>query len=265
MTAVIAVHAQLESSSATSVNMAPQQDAKRRTGRKLTKKRKPQRNPSVQYPDRLKVGDDVHDDVTASKGQSAQQMNQSVFSMIAAAGSKVDFHARFEDESSDSEDEDDPSTLPYGLDMHNTDILTYKNVSEQKDQRSTGQELGKQQLQLREPTTLKSLPKHSLRTIKEKDYMSESSGMPFIEPPLSISSPTSITPRDAPVMSRMLEAQAQLGASADGLNMPKVETDLSGKLKSTNGPSNLVIRLKEIFGFEKPEEVISGMFDDLQI
>lgn len=240
--------------------MAPEQDAKRRTGRKLTKKRKPQRNPSVQYPDRLKVGADVHDDVTAAKGQPAQQMNQSVFSMIAAAGSKVDFHARFEDESSDSEEEDDPSTLPYGLDMHNTDVLSYEPVSEQRDPRATGQKLGKQQWQ---HTALKPLPKLNLRTIQEKNYMSESSGMPFAELP-SISSPASITPRDAPVMSRMLEAQAQLGASAEGLNMPKAESS-PGKLKDRNNPSNLAIRLKEIFGFEKPEEVISGMFDDWQI
>lgn len=245
--------------------MAPEQDAKRRTGRKLTKKRKPQRNPSVQYPERLKVGDDADDDVTAAKGQPAQQMNQSVFSMIAAAGSKVDFHSRFEDESSDSEDEDDPSKTPYGLDMPNTDILTYENTREQKDKRPTGQQLGKHLWQLHEHTALKSLPKLNLRTIKEKNYMSESSGIPLAEPPASILSPTSVTPRDAPVMSRMLEAQAQLGASAEGLDMPKVETDSSGEMKKRNGPSNLVIRLKEIFAFEKPEEVISGMFDGWQI
>lgn len=244
--------------------MAPEQDAKR-TGRKLTKKRKPQRNPSVQYPDRLKVGDDAHDDVTAVKGQPLQQMNQSVFSMIAAAGSKVDFHARFEDESSDSEEEDDQSAVPCELEMQNADVLSYENVGEQEDQRSRGQMLGKQQWQLREHTGLKYLPKLNLRTIKEKNYMSEISDVPFAEPPSSISSPTSITPRDAPVMSRMLEAQAQLGASAEGLNIPKVETDSPGEPNSSNGPSNLVIRLKEIFGFEKPEEVISGMFDDWQI
>lgn len=244
--------------------MAPEQDAKRRTGRKLTKKRKPQRNPSVQYPDRLKVGDDVHDDVTAAKDQPAQQMNQSVFSMIAAAGSKVDFHSRFEDESSDSEEEDDPSTLPFRLEMQNADIISYGNVSEQKDKRGTGQKPGKQPWQLREQTALKTLPKLNLQTIKEKNYMSDSSGMPPSEPP-PISSPTSITPRDAPVMSRMLEAQAQLGAFTEGLNMAKVEEDSPGTLESRNGPSNLVIRLKEIFGFDKPEEVISGMSSDWHI
>ena len=63
-------------------------------------------------------------------------------------------------------------------------------------------------------------------------------------------------------MSRMLEAEAQMGASAEGLISPRVETDSSGKPKSRNYPSNLVVRLKEIFGFEKPEEVLSGMLDD---
>ena len=94
--------------------MAPEQDSGKRLGRKLLKKRKPQRGSSVQYPERLKVGEDVHEDVTAAKGMPAQQMNQSVFSMIAAAGSKVDFNARFEDESSDSEYENELSALPPG-------------------------------------------------------------------------------------------------------------------------------------------------------
>ena len=245
--------------------MAPEQDAKRRTGRKLTKKQKPQRNPSVQYPDRLKVGDDVHDDVTAAKGQPAKQMNQSVFSMIAAAGSKVDFHARFEDESSDSEEEENPSTIPYRHDMPDTDSLGYENAREQKDKTPISQKPGNKQWQRSEHTALKPLPQLNLRTIKEKNYMSESNGVPFAKPPSSVSSPTNITPRDAPVMSRMLEAQAQLGASAEGINMPNVETDLSGKPKNRDGFSSLVIRLKEIFGFEEPEEVISGMFDDWQI
>lgn len=110
--------------------MAPEQDAGKRVGRKLIKKRKPQRSSSLQYPERLKVGNDEHEDVTAAKGMPAQQMNQSVFSMIATAGSKVDFNARFEDGSSESEEETDPSALPYGLGMYCSDTSSYPKLQE---------------------------------------------------------------------------------------------------------------------------------------
>lgn len=108
--------------------MAPEQDSGKRVGRKLIKKRKPQRSSSLQYPERLKVGNDEHEDVTAAQGMPAQQMNQSVFSMIAAAGSKVDFNARFEDGSSDSEEETELSTLPYGLGTYCSHTLSYFNL-----------------------------------------------------------------------------------------------------------------------------------------
>lgn len=110
--------------------MALEQDSGKRVGRKLIKKRKPQRSSSLQYPERLKVGNDEHEDVTAAKGMPAQQMNQSVFSMIAAAGSKVDFNARFEDGSSESEEETDPSSLPDGLGTYCSDTSSYSKPQE---------------------------------------------------------------------------------------------------------------------------------------
>lgn len=240
--------------------MAPEQDPKKRPVRKLTKKRKLPRASSVQYPERLKLGEDVHEDVTATKGMPPQQMNQSVFSMITAAGSKVDFHARFENESSDSEGEHEPPTHPHDFHMHNADVQHVGNADEISNEWFAGQKPGKQTGQLREQRALRSLPELNLRTIKEKNYMSESSGMPFPEFPFSVSSPTSVTPRDAPVMSRMLAAQAQLGTSGEGLSVEDTEIDLAGQqLESIKEHGNLAIRLKEIFSFENPEEVISGV------
>src|SRR5205814_7893840 len=84
--------------------MAPEDELKKRTGMKLSKKKKDARQ-SVDIPERFRDGDDAQDDVTAPRGYSAQYMNQSVFSMIAAAGSKVDFHSRFDGDSSESEEE----------------------------------------------------------------------------------------------------------------------------------------------------------------
>ena len=80
----------------------------------------------------------------------------------------------------------------------------------------------------------------------------------LLPPPGSIASAShtkSATPRDAPVMSRMLEAQAQLTPIPD--MGQEDELVLSGDTVAQTSPS-LVIRLMEIFGFEKPEEVKAG-------
>lgn len=226
--------------------MAPEHDSTKRASRKLIKKRRPQRHPSVQYPERLKKGEDVHEDVTAMKGKPSQNMNQSVFSMIAAAGSKVDFHARFEDDSSDSE-VDEPSKAVH-------DPQKQANSYEIS---TANQKSGLKYRYLSSQGTLKDLPRLNLRTVKEKNYMSQSNRKDSAELLSPTPSSTSITPRDAPVMSMMLQAQAQLDSSVAGFDQPEVTSTLEHSTIQI-GHSDLVIRLKEIFGFDKPEEVISG-------
>lgn len=226
--------------------MAPEHDSTKRASRKLIKKRRPQRHPSVQYPERLKKGEDVHEDVTAMKGKPSQNMNQSVFSMIAAAGSKVDFHARFEDDSSDSE-VDEPSKA-----MHDP-----QKQANSYEISTANQKSGLKYRYLSSQGTLKDLPRLNLRTVKEKNYMSQSNRKDSAELLSPTPSSTSITPRDAPVMSMMLQAQAQLDSSVAGFDQPEVTSTLEHSTKQI-GHSDLVIRLKEIFGFDKPEEVISG-------
>lgn len=235
--------------------MAPEQD-KKRTGRKLVKRNRMQRNSSLQYPERLKfrAGDDIHEDVTASKGQSPQHLNQSVFSMIAAAGSKVDFHARFEEGSSDSEEGED---LPSG-DRDHADRSSQEHTDQQVDIFSVVPQSGQQYGEFLADKIGRSPPKLSLHTIKEKSYVPQSSSSPPNEWISPISSPSSIKPRDAPVMSMMLHAQAQLASSDMGTH-PRIEE--SGIPGATREPSSLATRLKEIFGFEEPEEVISGMWE----
>src|SRR3982074_642167 len=87
--------------------MPLQDDAKKRVARKLTKRRKEGHRVTMEIPKRFEDGDDADEDCTAPKGQN-MMLNQSVFGMIAAAGSQVDFNARFEG----SEDEDDDTTPP---------------------------------------------------------------------------------------------------------------------------------------------------------
>jgi sterol 3beta-glucosyltransferase len=64
--------------------------------------------------------------------------------------------------------------------------------------------------------------------------------------------------RLAPVMSRMLEARAQMAArpsfDLDRLSGEQARDAESGE----TGPSELAKRLKDIFEFEEPEEVIEG-------
>ena len=229
--------------------MAPQEDLPKHVGRKLTKRRKPVRTSSVQYPDRLKEGDDLNEDVTAPKGQSGQYMNQSVFSMIAAAGSKVDFHARFEGESSDSEDDDQASSKPPVIE---------EQWERRKDDSVTRLKSKRQQGKSVEGRGFRHLPKLNLKTIKEKNYMSQSVWLPSKNVSSEAESPKGVTPRDAPVMGKMLEAQATLNPS---IPLSDIEERLPEDDKDVGSPTGLRTRLMEIFGFESPEEVISGMLD----
>ena len=235
--------------------MPPHNDLHKMVGRKLTKKRKPLRASSVQYPARLKEGDDAQEDVTAAKGEPAQHMNQSIFSMIAAAGSKVDFNARFdeEEESSDSDDEDPESALPGDVEeQSNHPWLQHEdNLPRGKPRRPLGK--------LAEHKGLRSLPKLDLRTIEEKSYVSQSLRLPSSGLLNQHAGPIGVTPRDAPVMSRMLEAQAELVPSTPPLDIRNIGAEDSQVTIDKNAPSNLATRLMEIFGFKNPEEVVSGI------
>lgn len=235
--------------------MPSEQDSKERVRRKLTKRRKPQRYPSVQYPERLKEGDDAQEDVTAAKGRPAQYANQSVFSMIAAAGSKTDFHSRFDDESSDSNDE--APTRASALEKNAPSAPSLERTVGQEGEMIERAAQARHKVQSHEQDLLRSLPKLNLRTIREKKYMSQSSLHLSAEQSPSAESPKGVTPRDAPVMSRMLEAQAQLGTHTA---LTDLGTDGSQDQKQTvpTGKGDLVNRLKEIFGFVTAEEVISG-------
>lgn len=127
----------------------------------------------------------------------------------------------------------------------------------------TGENLGKLQVQVRDHKPLTSVSKLNLTTIEEKHLASDSTGLAIGQLSLSTLNPPNSTPREGPVMSRMFEAEAHLGASAQGLDVPKLETDIPKHSEINHGQTSLVTRLREIFGFEKPEEVISGTFGDI--
>ena len=231
--------------------MAPEEDLKKRVARKLTKRRKEGHQVTMDIPERFRDGDDADEDCTAPPDSKAY-MNQSVFGMIAAAGSQVDFNARFDTQSSDEEDESggaSSQTLEKDIQIQKTRQHKPAGKSEKHKRKFSEHKL------LRSITGLGS---------KTKTKPSPKSGSPAREssseshtPEIQVERTTSH--RDAPVMSRMLEAKAELSMrpSFDMKRLSEDQTQTDDMGESTS--SSLAKRLKEIFEFEKAEDVIEGM------
>ncbi|KAL8849482.1 MAG: hypothetical protein Q9221_005564 [Calogaya cf. arnoldii] len=221
--------------------------------RKLVKKNKPQRHTSMHFPERLKYGDDAQDDVASTDGKTAQYANQSIFSMIAAAGSKTNFHARFDDESSDSDtDQAAPKpTVPAGSVSQDAEASTASRTSNHNRKQEGVQHDGHPEHRHGRI----HLPKLHLRSPKERNYMSQSTHIPSSHRTSSLDIPEHITPRDAPVMSQMLAAQAQSQLSSSPRH--SIEQEKAETLASSKNLGSLAARLMEIFGFQTPEEVLS--------
>lgn len=231
--------------------MAPEGDLKKRVGRKLTKKRKDSHQATMEIPERFQDGDDADEDCTAMHGANAY-MNQSVFGMIAAAGSQVDFNARFDGQSSDDEeDSGEPSAQSSGLHVNKTrkSSPAPKSAKPEKHRRKFS-----------ESKLLRSLPRLGSRT------RSKHSPTGNITPNLG-SNPEPTTPeiqvshtsaRHPPVMGRMLEARAEL-SMRPSFDMPRNSKDNLEDGLGGDHPSSLAKRLMEIFEFEKAEDVIEGM------
>ena len=212
------------------------------------------RQSSTHYPERLREGADVQDDVTAVDGKPAQHMNQSVFSMIAAAGSKADFNARFDEESSDSDVDQElsESIAPLGASQHAS------SAHDEANETGSAPTKAARHGRVSENKRLRAFPKLKLKTVEERNYMSQSTILPSPKDPEDhMANLKKLTPRDAPVMGKMLEAQAKIS-----LAVPSAELESEYPTGSPSGepPNILVLRLKEIFAFEEAEEVISGTF-----
>lgn len=217
---------------------------------------------SAHMPERLRHGDDDQEDVTApapgSRG-APQYMNQSIFSMIAAAGSRTDFHTRF-DESSDSEEEDKNrrgrSPVGPGRADKTKEALPSEPPAHAALNR-TGTEDKKHRRKLSEHRLLQSLPKFTFKPHKSKAVPSSRSRSPPSQPEPRRSE--DMTPQDAPMMSRMLTAQAAFDAGSLGVDVPPPsKAGAEGTQRPDSSAATLLaVRLMEIFGFEKPEKVVS--------
>jgi len=229
--------------------MAPEGEFKKRVAQKLTKKRKEGQQVTMEIPERFKDGDDADEDCTAVHGGNAF-MNQSVFGMIAAAGSQVDFNARFDAQSSDEEDETEPSSQSSELQVDKTRQGKSEKVSSKSE---------KHKRKFSENKLLRSIPR--LGKSKSKSPRSPSSPVPesSSEPAAPAIQVSRTMSNHAPVMSRMLEARAEM-SMRPSFDLPR-NTDGASDTEDEGGKgsSSLAKRLMEIFGFETAEDVIEGI------
>lgn len=242
-------------------------DAKKRVDHKLSTRRQSISNSrmfSSALPERLRDDHDAQADFTAPPGPPGSRdvhvpfMQQSIFSMIAAVGSKSDFHTRFDD-SSDSEGDAaghgrKPSRRvpPTAASIPNREANPIRSM----DGKSQSEERGRRHRRtisenrlLRPFKTNSGLPQGREPTIQTEPTSSdELSRAP------SPRRPRSATPRAAPVLSRMVEAQALLNPKA----VPEhSQSSAEGTEKSSQPASPaLSLRLMEMFGYESPEKVV---------
>ncbi|KAK7757541.1 Sterol 3-beta-glucosyltransferase [Diatrype stigma] len=242
---------------------------RRRISKKLQKRRK-DNHPTMDLPERLKDhGEDVEEDVIPpiQGPQMFMNMNQSIFGLIAAAGSTVDFNDRFEGQSSDEEEAaDDESSQPRTKgkgreDVANTTVLD-KNASG-KDK--TGKH--RRRISGHLLRSLPQLPRLSTRSLSKRSKLKgrrgsdssvdgdgEASSPSQANEPESPTLGVTKTDRDgrlAPVMSRILEARAEM-SSRPSFDLERASGDYRGGDSDSDvtRPTALSRKLKEIFEFD---------------
>lgn len=265
----------------------------RRVSKKLQKRRREdQDTPTMELPERLKEhGDDAEaeEDVVRPQGLGGgmfMNMNQSIFGLIAAAGSKADFTDRFEEHSSDEEGDDDSAAAMAMTEIRPGGKLAYGR----RDGRDALSGVIAQTPVLKKPTGTVSGGKSHARRGSENKLLRSVSGLSRLSSkikskskskspthqiheetaseseqdestrPAMLTSPsievTHAEERAAPVMSRMLEARAKM-ASRPSFDLDRLSSEHTGVTDADmTGPTELAKKLKEIFLFDVPEEVI---------
>ncbi|KAJ5103748.1 hypothetical protein N7532_004277 [Penicillium argentinense] len=240
------------------------EDSPRRGDHRLSASMRPiftHRHSSDHLPERFKDGDDAQMDYTAppqgvgSRDGNFHYMHQSLFGVIAAVGSRSDFRGRFDD-LSDSDDEPDklPQMQPHQLqspsqesspDRYQTRISTETKTEDEAEER------GRQHRRtISETKLLQKLP-----GLRSKDRADDPSNLNSSTLTLQPRRTRSATPRAAPILTRMVQAQDRFekGNMAESLSL-RPETPSETRDEST--ASALSTRLMQMFGFEKPEKVL---------
>ncbi|KAI1478481.1 glycosyltransferase family 1 protein [Daldinia eschscholtzii] len=243
-----------------------------RVVKKIHKKRRDDHQPTMELPERLKDhGDDVDEDVLLPNqgAQMFMNMNQSIFGLIAAAGSNVDFNDRFEGQSSDEDEEVERTERQrQGKEQEQlaqTTVLkkgySGREKSDKQRRRLSGQLL-RSLPQLPRLATRSKFKQPKTSGLHPSDSSAEGEGDGSGPPTLNSRRPTFDTPtkterdgRLAPVMSRMLEAREEM-SSRPSFDIERLSGDHRRGDGDEAGPSLLARQLKRIFEFDEPEEVI---------
>ncbi|RMJ12739.1 hypothetical protein CDV36_007610 [Fusarium kuroshium] len=233
-------------------------NVKKRVSRKLHKRRREDLSATI-FPEPLQESDNSGDeDVVPTQGPPMfMNMNQSIFGLIAAAGSRVDFNDRFDGISSDDEESPEPKDRDGpSEDISKTSVL-----------KSPGKEKGHRRRKLSEHKLLRSLPalpkfhtkskRHSSRLsapTEVADESSDASQSGISTPPTFAITRHDSYGRQAPVMTRMLEAKAEM-SSRPSFDLDRLSSDVS-QSSGSQEPQPLAKKLMEIFEFSEPEQVI---------
>ena len=238
-------------------------DAKRREHRlsasMSVKSTSAYRRSSDRLPERFKDGDDAQVDFTApppgmgSRDGNVHYMQQSLFSMIAAVGSRSDFRARFDD-SSDSDGEVDENQrkelMPDDPSRESSSNRCPTSGKFSSNPRDGTEERGRHRRAISDNEPLRKLPLLGSKG-KEAEPSTLSRSSLTVKPRRT----RSVTPRAAPVLTRMVQAQNRFDMAAAPEQLPSRPETPSEDRPQTSG-SALSTRLMEMFGFERPEKVL---------
>jgi sterol 3beta-glucosyltransferase len=224
----------------------------------------------MDFPEQLqhKDGDeDQEEDVLpiglGNGNHSFMNLNQSIFGLIAAAGPKVDFNDRFEGNSSEEEEPDESDNdgaHPKHKEGPAAGKLAQTTVLKQPASKTSQHHRRK----FSDSKLMKSVPILSRLSTKSRSKRENKEAVSQIqeesEPESSAGDgKASQEIRLAPMMSRMLDARAEMSARPS-FDLERRSIDRRDESSETTdpGPSELSKRLQKIFDFDEPEELISG-------
>lgn len=211
-------------------------------------------------PERFKDGEDAQLDYTApprgvtSRDGNVHYMQQSLFSLIAAVGSRSDFRTRFDDSSdSDGESEQHTSRVTGSISPSRKDVVDRPEAGGKLDSKQSvqGEERGRRHR--RTISDNKLLRRVSAISSKDKtDDAPTPTASTFLVPQRRT---RSVTPRAAPILTQMVQAQNRFDLASAAEHRPStLETPSEDRPQPS--ASALSTRLMEMFGFEKPEKVL---------
>lgn len=243
------------------------EDTKRRGDRRLSASMRPASSntlSSERLPECFKDEDDAQVDYTApprgigSRDGNIHFMQQSLLGMIAAVGSRSDFRGRFDDSSdSDSDIDGEPDEI-----SQNPANLVPARQTNSPERPPAGRgteakiiEVNEQRGRRHRRTISENKLPQKFPVLSSKDKADDPSNLGVSTHTIQPRRTRSATPRAAPILTRMVQAQNHFDNEAMSENTPSSPQTQNYDSQESSVPA-LSIRLMEMFGFEKPEKVL---------